>query len=81
MERISINKPLRVKAIYFKGKSQPLRNRLVWVAGNFLVVAQDEFDAAPTWYNVDRVSELVGVEQIREEPQTRLQTMFLKVYN
>lgn len=81
MEWLSLNKPLRVKSIYFKGKSQPLRDRLVFIAGNFLIVARDEFDAAPTWYNVDRVSELVGVEQIREEPQTRLQTMFLKAYN
>lgn len=76
MERISVNKPLRAKAIYFKGKSQPLRNRLVWVAGNFLVVAQDEFDTAPTWYNADRVDKLEGVEQLREEPQTRLQAMY-----
>lgn len=73
MERLIANKPLRAAAIYFKGKQQPLRNRIVWVAGNFLVVAKDENDTAPTWYNVDRIDRLEGVEQMREAPQTRLE--------
>lgn len=73
MERLITNKPLRAAAIYFKGKQQPLRSRIVWVAGNFLVVAKDESDTAPTWYNVDRIDRLEGVEQMREKPQTRIE--------
>lgn len=73
MERFIANKPLRAAAIYFKGKLPPLRNRIVWVAGDFLVVAKDENDTAPTWYNVDRIDRLEGVEQMREVPQTRLE--------
>lgn len=73
MERLTVNKPLRAAAVFFKGKSQPLRNRIVWIAGGFLVVARDENDTAPTWYNVDRVDRLEGVEQLREYPQTRLE--------
>ena len=73
MEKLQANKPLRAAAIYFKDEQQPLQNRLIWVAGNFLVVAQDENDTAPTWYNVDRVGRLEGVQQLRDVPQTRLE--------
>ena len=64
MQRISIDKPLRVKAIYLKGNTEPLQDKLVWIAYNFLVVAQDENDTAPTWYNVDNVDRLEGVEEL-----------------
>ena len=64
MQRLNINKPLRVKNIYFKGKGQPIHNCIVWVAANFLVVAKDENDTAPTWYNVDNVDRLEGVEEL-----------------
>ena len=68
-QRINVNKPLRVKAIYLKGSNnKPLRDRIVWIAYNFLVVAQDETDTAPTWYNVDKVDKLEGVEEIPEQP-------------
>ena len=73
MKKLVINKPLRVASIFFKGKQQPLRNRIVWMAGNFLVVAKDENDTAPTWYNVDRVDRLEGVEQTPEPSRTRLE--------
>lgn len=71
MERLNVNKPLRVQAIYFKGNGKPLRDRIVWVAANFLVVARDENDTAPTWYNVDKVDRLEGVEQMKEQPPLR----------
>ena len=64
MQRISIDKPLRVKAIYLKGNTEPLQDKLVWIAYNFLVVAQGENDTAPTWYNVDNVDRLEGVEEL-----------------
>lgn len=47
MKKLVTNKPLRVASIFFKGKQQPLRNRIVWIAGNYLVVAKDENDTAP----------------------------------
>ena len=68
MQRININKPLKCKAIYLKGNNnKPLRDRCVYIAGNFLIVGQDENDTAPTWYNVDQVNKLEGVEQIPEQ--------------
>lgn len=76
MQRISMNKVLKVKAVYFKGKERPLRDRLVWVASNFLVVAEDENDTAPTWYNVDRVDRLEGVEQMPEQKKPMLTSYF-----
>ena len=69
VKRLELNKPLKVKAIYIKGNSKPLRDRCVYIAGNFLVVAKDEEDTAPTWYNVDQVNKLEGVEQIPEPPR------------
>lgn len=62
MQRLNLNVPLWASAVYFKNQKAPLRNRIVWVSYNFLVVAKDENDNAPTWYNVDQVSRLEGVE-------------------
>lgn len=73
MQRLSMNKPMKAAAIYFKGKSMPLRDRLIWVSGNFLIVAQDEEDVKPTWYNIDRIDKLEGVEVEAEPPKTRLE--------
>ena len=76
-QRINVNKPLRVKAIYLKGSdNKPLRDRIVWIAYNFLVVAQDENDTAPTWYNVDKVDKLEGVEEIPDKPRQQQAIFF-----
>lgn len=69
MKKLNIDKPLKVQALYLKGNNKPLRNRIVFIAGNFLIVAQDEEDTAPTWYNVDKVDKLEGVEQIPDPPR------------
>jgi hypothetical protein len=70
MQRININKPLKCKAIYLKGNNnKPLRDRHIYIAGNFLIVGQDENDTAPTWYNVDQVVKLEGVEEIPAHPR------------
>lgn len=68
-QRINVNKPVKIKAIFLKGSNKPLRDRIAWIAVNFLVVAQDENDQAPTWYNVDQISRLEGVEIIPEQPK------------
>lgn len=65
MEKLNINIPLKAKAVYLKGNSKPLRDRLIYIAGNFLVVAHDEDDdEGPVWYNVDKVDRLEGVTKI-----------------
>lgn len=70
MQRISINKPLKCKAIYIKGNNnKPLRDRLIYIARSFLIVGQDDNDTAPTWYNVDQVIKLEGVEEIPAPPR------------
>ena len=78
MQRININKPLKCKAIYLKGNNnKPLRGRHIYIAGNFLIVGQDENDTAPTWYSVDQVIKLEGVEALpatRNPQQIRLFT-------
>lgn len=64
MEKLNINMPLTAKAVYLKGNSKPLRDRVIYIAGNFLVVGQNETDDAPVWYNVDKVDRLEGVAKI-----------------
>lgn len=67
MQNLNVNRPLKAKAIYLKGNNnKPLRDRCVYIAGNFLIVGQDENDTAPTWYNIDQVIKLEGVEAIPE---------------
>lgn len=69
MEKLNVQKPLKVKALFFKGNSKPLRDRIVYIAGNFLIVGQHEEDNAPTWYNMDKIERLEGVEQIPDPPR------------
>lgn len=64
MNKLNINKPLKVAALFLKGNTKPLRNRIVFIAGNFLIVGQDEEDTRPTWYNMDKVDRLEGVEEL-----------------
>ena len=68
MERINILKPLKVKAIVFKN-DPTLFDRVVYIAGDFLIVGQDEEDTAPTWYNLDQIDRLEGVEQLTDTPR------------
>ena len=64
MEKLNIYRPLRAQAIYLKGNSKPLRDRIIFVSSNFLIVGKDINDTAPTWYNIDLVNRLEGVEPI-----------------
>lgn len=71
---LELNKPLRVQLIRFLGNIPPERDRIVYVAGNFLIVAKDENDDAPTWYNMDRVECLEGVKPIETRQKARITT-------
>ncbi len=57
-----MNKPLRAKAVFFKGKGSPLRDRLIVITEKFLIVANGEEDDAPTWYAIDKIDRLEGVQ-------------------
>ena len=57
----NINKPLQVEAIYIKGEPEPLKNRVVFIMDHFVIVARDQNDTAPTWYNVEMIEKLEGV--------------------
>lgn len=67
MQRINANRIMHVAAIYLKGNSKPLQDRYILITERFIIVAKDTEDAAPTWYNVDQVNKLEGVEQIPEQ--------------
>ena len=62
---MNINKPLRVAAVFLKDNPQPLHNCFVYICDSFLIVAQDENDTSHTWYNIDNVERLEGVELIK----------------
>lgn len=72
-QRANINKPLRAKAIYLKGNDKPLLDKIVWIYYNFLVVAENENDFSPTWYNIDMIDRLESVEEMVDKArQTRI---------
>lgn len=55
---------LKVQTITFTDSTglEPKHNVLVWLKDNFVVVALDESDSSPTWYNVAVIFSLRGVE-------------------
>ena len=69
---LELDKPLKVQLIRFLGNKEPERDRVVFVAGNFVIVAKDENDTAPTWYNVDLIASLEGVTHITTARKTRI---------
>ena len=69
MQRLNINKLLKCKYIYLKGNNyNPLRDRYLYIADNFLIVGKNENDTAPTWFNVDQIARLEGVEEVTAPP-------------
>ena len=68
-----LNKCLLVKEVYLMNTIEPLKDCIVWMAGDFVIIAQDENDTAPTWYNSRIVTKLKGAQVLREPPRTRLE--------
>lgn len=61
MATINTNKPLLVDALYIKGESDPVTNSVVFLLDHFVIVARDQNDTAPIWYNVDLIEKMDGV--------------------
>ena len=57
-----------MKAIHLKGNRQTITDSIIMFADSFLIVAQDENDVSPTWYNIDQISKLEGVEELPKPP-------------
>ena len=76
MQRINTNRPLKVERIYLKGHVQPIENCEVFIMDRFLIVSKDE-NTAPTWYNLDCIEKLVGVELSEQEQQNKGRAMWL----
>lgn len=55
------NKFLQVDNIYIRNEPEPLKNRVVFIMDHFVIVARDQNDTAPTWYNVEMIEKLEGV--------------------
>ena len=72
-EGLIANRPLLAKEVYIVNTPEPIKNCVVWIAGNFVVIGRDENDTAPTWYNAKLICKMTGVEALREPPQTRLE--------
>lgn len=71
---IPTNRLLKVKRIVLKNGKKPVSDCVVWMNGAFAVVGTDETDTAPTWYNVDTIEKMEGVEVM--EPR-KARTVFL----
>ena len=69
MQKLNTCKPLKAGAIYIKGQRKPLTDRIIFVAGSFIIVANDTEDAAPTWYNTDIIERLEGVQAMPDQPR------------
>ena len=75
MQRINTNRPLKVERIYLKGHAQPIENCEVLIMERLLIVSEGE-DTAPTWYNLDCIEKLVGVELSKQEQQNKGRTVW-----
>ena len=67
MMRINTNKPLKVEAVYIKGQPDPIRNCVVFLLDPFVIIARDQSDTEPDWYNVQLIEKMekVTAEEIR----------------
>ena len=70
MQKINPNRPLKVDRIYLKDRIEPLENCEVFIMDRFLIASKENV-AAPTWYNLDYVEKLVGVELLKQEQQNK----------
>ena len=51
----------QVKALYVKGEPEPIRDCAIYFLDNFVIVATDQNDTTPTWYNINLIEKLEGV--------------------
>lgn len=51
----------QVEALYIKGQEEPIKDCAVFFLDNFVIVATDQNETAPTWYNINIVEKLEGV--------------------
>ena len=67
MAIINTNKTLHAEAVYFKGQPDPIRNCVVFLLDPFVIIARDQHDTQPDWYNVQLIErmEKVTAEEIR----------------
>lgn len=56
-----MNKPLKVKKAYIKGQTDPIRDCVVFILDNFVIIARNQNDNNPTWYNVNLIEKLEDV--------------------
>ena len=65
MKPINIAKPLKAGAVYFKDGSEPITDCYIFLADHFVIVARDENDTRPTWYNTDLI---LCIEEVETMP-------------
>ena len=67
MLKLNTNQPLLAKFIYLKGDEAPMKNRLIWITDRFIITAKNQNDICPTWYNIDMIDRMLGVEALPPE--------------
>lgn len=71
MARPNITGALKAWRIYLKGNDTPLTDKVIFLTDHFLIVGEDKNDHAPTWYNIDQVTKIEGVEPIPPKREQR----------
>lgn len=73
MAEIDANNPLHVNVIHFTN-GDTLEDKIVFVAGGFLIVEADAPEQMPTWYNLQTVQALqeVTIDGRQGRPQPRI---------
>lgn len=53
------------ESIHLKGKEEPIENSFVCFTDRFAIVSPDAEGIKPTWYNIDQIDKIVGIEPAR----------------
>lgn len=74
MIKINPNRMLTATAVYFKDDKKPIYNCILFVLDRFLIVGMDPDDDAPTWYNIDTIDRITGVNHWTAPEPKKTQT-------
>lgn len=63
------SKYMQVKALYLIGEKEPVKDIVIYFTTHFIITFTGEEDTAPTWYNINAVERMEGVEPYKAPAQ------------
>ncbi len=61
MIKINPNRLLTATAVYFKDDKAPIKNCVLFILDKFVIIGTDPDDDAPTWYSINLIDHITGV--------------------